>query len=69
MGYPEFGIYEIKNSKFLKWAAAQSVYQKTTNPRYHRLSAEISHFMIISLNDVVDVLAYEHPIFIRNDEK
>ena len=49
------GVYVSKNSKFLDWASDQSPYQE--------ISKELSHYLIISIEDVIDIIAFDDPSF------
>lgn len=54
-GVLESGLYNAADSEFLEWAARQSVYGE--------LDASIRHYMIVSVDDVLEVLSFDQPEF------
>lgn len=56
---PESGVYIVNNSPLLSWAAGQ-IAQRS-------LSSNLQHIMIVSVNDVIDVVASNLPMFCADD--
>lgn len=54
-GYFTTGLYVAEDSEWMRWAAAQSVYQE--------LPKGVLHYMVASVEDVLEVLSFEPPLF------
>jgi hypothetical protein len=49
------GLYVAEDSDLLRWATKQSVYDK--------LDDEVAHYMLVTAEDVLEVLSYEPPAY------
>lgn len=54
-GHFTTGLYLAEDSEWMRWAAAQSVYQE--------LPKGVLHYMVASVEDVLEVLSFEPPLF------
>jgi len=60
-GHLVCGCYQTSNSDFLDWAKRQSVSQE--------LPTSLSHYLFVSVNDVVDVLSFGEPTIFASDSQ
>jgi hypothetical protein len=57
IGAGRSGLYVIDNSEFLEWAAKENSFEE--------VPAGLRHFLVVSTDDVVEVLAFDAPIVLR----
>lgn len=61
-GYPTFVCFSVASSELLDWIKTQSPYKEYPEG--------VSHFTVVTSNDVIDVLTYGDPkIIISNSKK
>lgn len=53
----KIGVYKVENSDFLQWFHRQSC--------GIRVDDDLTHYSIITLNDIIDVIAFSPPIWER----